>query len=210
MPLNVSLAESLSARPAAQDARALESAESFETVRSGGELLTTFLSSNTLLWGCIAMGLIALVTISRVAARRRKAGKASRIVKAQSDAVHEFLRGVREGRAEAEQGVWHYDFKTGAQQFTGQFGDLVCENLGDPPKANQITEALRETGVDLVALARKHSEETEPYDVRFALGTRHGMKRSMLLRACNMRNGAGEVQRLIAVLYEVPTPEPSD
>ncbi|MEO1220866.1 MAG: hypothetical protein AAFY42_05880 [Pseudomonadota bacterium] len=180
----------------------VRAAPTAESAQTGGELLTTFLSSDTLLWGCIAMGLIALVTVSRVASRRRKAGKDSRLMRAQSDAVHEFLRMVREGHKAADQGVWHYEFSTGSEQFTDEFRSLVGGEQGEIPEASEVAQILREVGVDLAKLARNNFEETEPYEVEFSLSTQDGKQRAMLLMACNMRNGAGEVQRLVAVLRE--------
>ena len=168
-----------------------------QSAQTGGEILSAFLTNDALLWGCIAMALIALVTVGRVASRRRRAGKTSRRVRAQADAVHEFLNILRAEHKTSAHGVWHYDFAAGSQQYSDGFNSLL--GVGED---ESIEGVLQASGINLVSLARKHFEETEPYEVRFALERPGGGHRAMTLKACNMRNANGEVQRLVAMLSE--------
>ena len=132
-----------------------------------------------------------------MASRRRRAGKTSRRVRAEADAVHEFLNILRAQHKTSVHGIWHYDFATGSQQHSDGFNALLGAREGDP-----IEDRLKKSGVDLVSIARGHFEETLPYEVRFTLEVPGGAARAMVLRACNMRNSDGEVQRLVAMLSE--------
>jgi hypothetical protein len=160
-------------------------------------MLSAFLTNDALLWGCIGMALIALVSVGRVASRRRRAGKTSRRVRAEADAVHEFLDILRAEHRTAPHGIWHYDFTTGAQQHSDGFNALLGAREGET-----IEDRLKASGVDLISIARGHFEETLPFEVRFTLEASGGAAKAMVLRACNMRNANGEVQRLVAMLTE--------
>lgn len=188
-------AHSLSAEPGAVALKAVPA-------ETSADVLRTFLADEALLWGCMAMALIALVTVARVASRRRKAGKINAKMRAQSQAVHSFLSSLRAQTGAAERGVWHYDFATGAQQFSDGFKALMG---GQPTDDKAIDDALKACGLDLVRLARDHFEQAEPFEVEFALKTPDQGPRAMLLQACNLRNGEGEVQRMVVLITEADT-----
>lgn len=180
----------------------VDSAKAPEAAMTGGELLTTFLSNDSLLWGCMAMALIALVSVGRVASRRRKAGKTNRIQREQSEAVHDFLAMVRSEHSISQQGLWYYDFETGAQQFSDEFGRILAQEEAVTLSTREIEARLSLAGIDLVRLARKHFEETDPYEVCFGIGRPRVEARPMVLKACNMRDADGKVRRLVAVLNQ--------
>lgn len=180
--------------------------------QASADMLRTFLGNDMLLWGCMAMALIALFTVAKVASRRRKAGKASRMARAQADAVHGFLNTVREGHAAARQGMWHYDFATGAQQYSDNLRALICYGGQELAADRQIDTVLAQAGINLAKLARKHFDQTQPYEAAFMLEGEDAPPRQMILRACNFQGGSGAVQRAIAIISEVPDPlqEPVD
>lgn len=164
-------------------------------------MLSAFLTNDALLWGCIAMAMIALVTVGRVASRRRRAGKTSRRVRAEAAAVHEFLEILRAEHAANRShphGIWHYDFATGTQRFSDGFGDLLGV------KEAQTASSLKQAGVDMARLARENFEETEPYEVQFALDSSDVTRPRMVLKACNLRDANGKVKRCVAMLSEAP------
>ena len=168
-----------------------------QSAQMGGQMLSAFLTNDALLWGCIAMALIALATVGRVASRRRKAGKTSRQVRAQADAVHEFLNILRAQHKTFAHGIWHYDFTTGAQRCSDGFKALLGARESDT-----IEDCLKASGADLTSIAQDHFEETMPYEVRFMLEVPSGAAKAMVLQACNLRNANGEVQRLVAILSD--------
>ncbi|WP_298304099.1 hypothetical protein [uncultured Erythrobacter sp.] len=174
------------------------------SAQAGGELLTTFLSSDSLLWGCFAFALMALFTVSRVFLRRREERKVSRTIRIQSRSLHDFLTRVRVQNATGEQGVWHYDFTSGAQQYSDDFKRLVSGVEGEIPPFFEVEAMLERAGIDLVTLARDHVEETEPYEILFSLKKGDTELRPMVLKSCNLRNGEGVVQRMVAVISEAP------
>lgn len=176
--------------------------QEMEPAATSGEILTSFLSSDALLWGCLALALIALFTVSRVFSRRREERKVNRAARAQSQALHDFLVAVRAEHANAAQGVWHYDFTSGAQQYSDAFKRLVGGAVGELPQAPEVKTMLDRSGIDLVTLARDHFEQAEPYEVRFALQDREEGARPMVLKACNLRDGEGRVQHMVAVISE--------
>lgn len=163
---------------------------------TGAEALRSVLNSDMLLMGCIAFALLALVSVSRVTARRRKSRNVRREMHAHTQAVHEFLSNVRKGSGASQQGVWHYDFSTGDQQFTDELKTLVA------PDAS-VEDALKSAGVDLARLARQHSDLTRPYEAEFHLAAPGVLARPFMVQACNMRNGEGEVQRAVAIVREI-------
>lgn len=173
--------------------------------QTGTDMLRSFLRDDMLLWGCMAMALIALVTVGKVASRRRKAGKLGVKMRAQSKAVHDFLSSVRSQAGTAQRGVWHYDFGTGAQQFSGDFQALIGGEEAAPPDDRAIEEIFKSAGLDLVRLARDHFEQTEPFEVEFALKLEGPYAKTMILRACNLRGASGEVHRMVALISEAPT-----
>ncbi|MEM1053677.1 MAG: hypothetical protein AAGI28_16450 [Pseudomonadota bacterium] len=176
--------------------------ETLGTAQTSAELLKTFLSSDTLIWGCLALALIAVVTVSRVVSRRRSERRVNRRARAQSQAVHEFLSNLRTEHGGVEQGIWHYDFATGAQQCTDGFKGLLGLD-GEDVDAGAVASTLARSGVNLIATARKNCDEIEPYEVTLTVKAPGARLRRLVLVACNIRNGDGEVQRLVAVLREV-------
>ncbi len=159
---------------------------------TGADLLRTILDSQTLLMGCIAFALLALLAVARVSARRRQDRNIRRESHAQTQAMHAFLEMVRAGVGSTEQGVWHYDFTTGAQQFSDEFSALVGSE-----------DALKTSGIDLARLARQHSDMVVPYEARLELAALEGTPRSFTFQACNIRNGEGQVQRAVAIVREI-------
>lgn len=206
MLLAAFLAHTISATPAplGEDTFAVAGAQ------TSGDLLKTFLADNALLWGCMALALIALVTVGGVASRRRKAGKSNAQARARSNAVHDFLKAVKEPHNGAVQGVWHYDFITGAQQFSEGLETLVGHTLSEESGSRPVGALLTGSGLDLVALAQKNFDQTDPYEVQFVLKTLGDPPRPMVLKACNLRNSKGEVQRLVAIMREAVAPSKGD
>lgn len=174
-----------------------------EAAQTSADILRAFLGNETLLWGCMAMALIALFTVAKVTSRRRKAGKASRIARAQADAVHSFLNAVREGHATAKQGIWHFDFTTGEQQYSEKLRSLVSACGKELAADKQIDKALAEAGLNLPKLARNQFDQTQPYEAVFTLEGEDTPPRQMILRACNFRGKGDEVQRVVAIISEV-------
>ncbi|KEO91873.1 hypothetical protein EH31_04160 [Erythrobacter longus] len=182
------------------DAVALEP----EVAETSADMLRAFLGNDTLLWGCLAMALIAFATVAKVASRRRQAGKASRMARAQFDAMHSFLDAVRAGQASAKQGMWHFDFATGTQQYSENLRAVLSGIAQRPVADEQIEAMLADAGLNLAKLARDHFDETQPYEATFALKTEDTQARAMVLRACNFRGHSGEVQRVVAIISEAP------
>lgn len=176
---------------------------------ASGEVLRTVLDSQTLLIGCIAAGLIALFTVGKVSVRRRQSRNIRREMQAHTQAMHAFLNTVRSDHGTARQGVWHYDFKTGAQQFTDNLKQLLLDqegagdNPGDRPDDEAgLQEVLQSAGVNLPAIAREHVDRTEPYEIEFTLNAKAEDARVLILQACNMRASDGKVQRMVAIIRE--------
>jgi len=182
----------------------VEAAQEADSTPTSAELLTPFLSSDTLLWGCVALAVIALFTVSRVVSKRRDARKVNRTVRAQSQALHDFLDAVRAEHVTVEQGIWHYDFTNGAQQYSDDFKRLVGGAKDTLLQILEVEALLEKSGVDLVTLACDHFEHVEPYVVQFSLQDEGSKARLMVLKACNLRNGEGQVQRMVAVISEAP------
>ncbi|MEP0391591.1 MAG: hypothetical protein ABJ205_13300 [Erythrobacter sp.] len=171
-------------------------------VQTSGDFLRGFLGNETLLWGCMAMALIALFTVAKVASRRRKAGKASRMARARADAVHSFLETVRAGHGAVQQGMWHFDFASGAQQYSDDLRTMLSSNGQNFAADEQIVETLAKAGINLAKIARDRFEEIEPYEATFTLESEGGPNRQMTLRACNFRGVNGKVQRVVAIISE--------
>lgn len=172
-------------------------------VEAGGQILTTFLSSDALLWGCIALALIAMVSVSRVISRRREVRAESRKVRARSEAMHAFLDDVRGKQGAGAQALWSYDFGTRKQQNSDELKRLVVEGQDKLPSDAAFRTLLKDAGLDLAALAHEHRDETEPYTVQFGLRAGEGRLRQMVLQACNIRNTHDQVQRTLAVIRQV-------
>lgn len=171
--------------------------------QTSAQMLRAFLGNDTLLWGCMAMALIAFFTVVKVASRRRRAGKASRMARAQADAVHDFLNTVREGRSTAKQGMWHFDFATGKQQYSDNLRSLFSGDGRELAADKQIDKALAKAGLSLPKLVRDRFDQTQPYEAAFTLKGGDTPPREMMLRACNFRGKGGEVQRVVAIISEV-------
>jgi len=174
----------------------------------GAQMLRAFLSNDTLVWGCLAMALVALVSVGKVASRRRRAGQANRMARAQSDAMHGFFNALRSTHGACSKGLWHYDFITGRQQYSDGLKGVLGQGRAEPPTLEEIEARLKEAGLNLVRLASDHFEQTDPYEVTFLLKDKNQTLRPMVLRACNLRDGKGEVRRMIAVIGEAD-PEPN-
>ena len=168
-----------------------------EPSQTGGDVLRLVLDSDTLLFGCIAFALLAMVTVSRVAARRRKDRNARREAHAQSQALHAFLDTVRAGAGAGKQGVWHYDFTTGTQQLSDELKALLKDH-----------EALKASGIDLARLAREHSDVIEPYEAQFHIEVSEGSTRPFMFQACNMRDAQGQVRRAVGLVREIEADPP--
>ena len=154
--------------------------------QSGGDVLRMVLDSDTLLFGCIAFALLAVVTLSKVASRRRKDRQVRRASHAQTKAIHEFLETVRAGSGTARQGVWHYDFGTGAEQFS-----------------EELLALLQGREIDFARLAREHEGETQPYEAHFTLRGSEDGERSFRFHACNLPGPVGHIQRAVAIVREI-------
>ncbi|UAB77528.1 hypothetical protein INR77_12080 [Erythrobacter sp. SCSIO 43205] len=161
-------------------------------VETGADMLRTMLDSQSLLLGSIAFGIIAALTVVRVSARRRKDRAARRESYARTQAIHDFLSTVRADTGSPRQGVWHYDFTSGAQQFSEELKALVND-----------ADALKSSGVDLARVARQNSDLIEPYEATFHLSEPEGGKRPFMLRACNLRDGEGQIKRAVAIVREI-------
>lgn len=165
-------------------------------------MLGNLLANDALLWGSIALGFIAMFTISRVVRRRRRALTTGRALRAQNQAMHTFLDTVRAGQSAAEQGVWHYNFATGAQQMSEGLKRLIAGDEAGGLDDAQIEEMLGVHGVDLVKIARKHADESEPFALELILTSPKDEARTIELKAYNFRNSEGAAQRLVAVMRE--------
>lgn len=192
----------LTAAPTSDAPQAIDLAAE-QAQQTAGDLLTLFLGSDTLLLGSVAMGLIALLTVSRVTARRRHERSTLREISAQTQAVHQFLENLRDKPDGASQGMCQYNFATGVTDVSDTFCQIVTGDSQGFNDEAMAQKCLDRAGVDLVALARSHAEQTDPFEVSFMLATSGNEAREMLLQACNMRNAEGEVRRMIAVVREV-------
>lgn len=165
----------------------------------GGDVLRMMLDTETLLFGCIALALLAMVTVSRVMARRRKSRQVRREAHAQTQAIHEFLESLRESPGTARQGVWHYDFVTGAQRSSDELKALLGGEM-----------APNHPALDFARLARENEAASQPYEARFAINGDEGARRCFILRACNLPGAGGTNHRALAIVREIERPKASD
>ncbi|MCK0098100.1 hypothetical protein MWU38_01780 [Qipengyuania sp. S6317L1] len=165
----------------------------------GGDVLRMMLDTDTLLFGCIALALLAMVTVSRVAVKRRKSRRVRREAQAQTQAIHEFLENLRESPGTARQGVWHYDFVTGAQRSSDELKAL----FGGETAAN-------DPALDFARFARENEAASKPYEARFAINGVEGAQRCFVLRACNLPGAGGTNHRALAIVREIEPPAACD
>ena len=174
-------------------------AGSAEGRAAGIDVLRVMLDSEALLFGCIGLALLAMVTVSRVMARRRKSRQVRREAQAQTQAIHESLESLRETSGTTRQGVWHYDFVTGAQQYSDDLKAIIGGETAD-----------KDPALDFARLARENEASSQPYEARFAMKADKGAQRCFIFQACNLPGARGTNQRAVAIVREIEPPKASD
>lgn len=169
---------------------------------SGGGLAGT-LGTDGLFALCILLAVVALVAVLSTIRDRRSMREAARRARQQGEAMRELLRSVRMAESIAGVGVWQYDHLARVQQWS----DGLKRLFGVDPAA-ELVEGDAETllyanNIDLVGMVCQHFHKIEPFTFEFEIFGFDGIRRTIAVQACNLRNTEGEVQRVVAVVRDV-------
>lgn len=167
------------------------------------DALAGTLGNDGLMAMCIILAVVALAAVLSTIRNRRNAREASRRARRQGEAMRELLRSVRMAESIAGLGVWQYDHIARVQQWS----DGLKRLFGIDPAA-KLVEGDAETllyanDIDLVGKVCQHSHKIEPFTLEFEIFGFDGIKRTICVQACNLRNAEGEVQRVVAVVRDV-------
>ena len=163
----------------------------------------TSVSTDTLLLLCMMLAIIALGAIFGTIRMRRATRRSAREAQAQGAAMRELLRSLRMAETIAGVGVWQFDYETQQQQWSDGLKRIFGVDHDAEMHEGDAETLLFTNNVDLVSRVRQSKGLLEPYSMPFDIVGFDGIKRTIEVQACNLRNAEGRVQRVVAIVRDV-------
>ena len=168
-----------------------------------GAQLAGTVSHDVLLLSALVLAVAALAGVWNVIGTRRLARDAARAARRHSDTLRDLLRSVRMAESIAGIGVWQYDYASQTQLWS----DGLKRLFGFEPDCEMVEgdaeTLLYASNIDLVGKVREHADQMHVFTLQFDIFDFDGLPRSIEVKACNLRNGEGAVQRVVAVVRDI-------
>lgn len=149
------------------------------------------------------LAIAALCAVIGVAKARRRTRQMARQARKRTDTMSELLRTVRMAESIADLGVWQYNPKTGDQIWSDGMRALLGVSEGEAFVDGDAETLLLANGIDLTGEVSQRLKTAEPYKIHFSFRDIEDESRTISVQACNLFNGAGEVDRVVAVVRDV-------
>ncbi|MEE4155147.1 MAG: diguanylate cyclase [Erythrobacter sp.] len=165
--------------------------------------LANALGHEGLLLLVVVLGVVALGSLAGVIASRRAVREANRRARARASSMGDLLRTVRMAESIADLGFWQYDPANAEQIWSPGMRRMFGIGEEEELVPGDVETLLFASGIDLVGRTRDHADKREPFTLRFDGEDYDGKPRSLLVQACNLRGGGGEVVRVLGVLRDI-------
>ncbi len=161
------------------------------------------IGSDTLFIACVVLAVLALAAFANVIIARAEARSAARLARSRAMGMREILDTMRMAETIAGIGVWQYDPKTKVQQWSQGLKTLFGLRSDDEFVEGDAETLLLANNIDLVGRINEHAIERDPFSVTFKMVGYDGLKRAIQVDACNLLDGSGAIDRVVAVVRDI-------
>ena len=167
-----------------------------------GSLISRLAGPDTLIIVCMVFGLVAMGAVTKVFVARKETRSAARLARSRALGMRELLRTMRMAETIAGIGIWQYDPSTGVQQWSDGLKKLFGVDTEEEFVDGDAETLLFANNIDLIGKTSKRKNETEPYAMQFDIFGYNDSTKTITVHACNLRDGEGNVQRVVAVVRD--------